>query len=198
VAENPFYPEMTHFAQPLHATPEELVALASRWALEHDLYVAIERWYPVYGVEAVPLGADLATAIARFEPVRRICLRRGVFNVVAINPMQHLFRNPETFVMVLEPLTEDGLRATALTSRMGDQDALRWWVALVRAERANLHAGAWAIDPEFGGRKFIAEHCHTAGAHELAANGVPMLAAAGSAIFEFADLSAGGPGPTMA
>ncbi len=47
--------------------------------------------------------------------------------------------------------------------------------------------GAWAIDPERGGRKFISEHCHTEGARELAAAGVPMLSSAGNAIFEFGD-----------
>jgi 2-hydroxychromene-2-carboxylate isomerase len=178
---------MTHFALPLHATREELIDLASRWADRHGLYVAIERWYPIYGAAAVPLGADLAAAIAQFEPVRRICLRKGVFDVGAINQMQHLVRNPETFVMVLEPLTEDGLRATALTARMGDENALRWWVALVRSELPNLRGGAWAIDPELGGRQYVADHFHTEGARALAREGVPMLAAAGSAVFELDD-----------
>jgi hypothetical protein len=189
VIANPFLPDMTHFALALHATREELVALASGWALSHDLYVAIERFYPTYGALAVPLGGDLATAIAEFEPVRRIGLRRGVFDVGAINAMQHLVRNPETFVMVLEPLTEDGLRATALTSRMGDEDALRWWVGLVREAAADLHPGAWAIDPAGGGRRHVPDHFHTPGAHDLAARGVPMLSAAGSAVFAFDDLA---------
>ena len=96
----------------------------------------------------MPLGGDLATAVAGFEPVRRICLRRGVFDVGSINAMQHLTRNPESFVMVLEPVTDDGLRATALTSRMGDEDALRWWVALVREAIVDMHQGATAFDPE--------------------------------------------------
>jgi hypothetical protein len=187
VASNPFAPEMTHFTLPLHATREELVAIASRWADEHDLYVAVERWYPTYGAAAVPLGGDVATAVAAFDPVRRICLRKGVFDVGAINQGQHLARNPESFVMVLEPLTEDGLRSTALTARMGDEDALRWWVALVRDELGNLRSGAWAIDPELGARRYIAEHCHTEGARRLAREGVPMLSSVGTARFEFDD-----------
>jgi hypothetical protein len=190
VVANPFLPEMTHFALPLHATREELVAIAGKWAAEHELHVAIERWFPTYGAEAVPLGADIDEAIARFEPVRRICLRRGPFYTGAVNQMQHLVRNPESFVMVLEPLTEDGLRATALTSRMGDEDALRWWVGLVREELvANLTSGAWAIDPEGGGRRYIPGHSYTQGARELFDDGVRMLAAAGSAYFEFDDLT---------
>jgi hypothetical protein len=190
VVPNPFLPEMTHFALPLHATREELIAIASRWAGEHELHVCVERWFPTYGASAVPFGADVAEAVARFEPVRRICLRRGPFYDGAVNQMQHLVQNPESFVVVLEPLTEDGLRATALTSRMGDEDALRWWVGLAREELlANLTAGAWAIDPEHGGRRYIPEHSYTAGARALSEQGVRMLAAAGSAYFEFDDLT---------
>ena len=184
---NPFAPELTHFTLPLHATREELVAMASRWADRHELYVAVERWHPTYGAAAVPLGGDVATAVAQFDPVRRICLRKGVFDVDAISQTQHLARNPESFVVVLEPLSEDGLRATALTARMGDENELRWWVALVRQELASLRAGAWAIEPERGGRQYVADHFHTAGARALARQGVPMLAAAGTAVFELDD-----------
>ena len=185
----PFYPVLTHFTMPLHAARDELVALAARWAAEHDLHVAIERFYPRYQPATIPLGGDLRAAIAAFEPVRRICLRRGEFDVGAVTDLEHLARNPESFVMVLEPLTEDGLRATALTGRMGDEDALRWWIGLARAESAKLHRGAWAVDPAGGGRTRLEDHFHSAGAHELAADGVPMLASTGRAVFEFDDLS---------
>jgi hypothetical protein len=187
VAANPFYPVMTHFTLPLHATREELIALAASWAVEHELHLSIERYFPRYSPAALPLGADLEAAIAALEPVRRICLRRGGFDVSATNEIDHLIRNPDCFVMVLEPLTEDGLRATALTGRMGDEDILRWWVALVREALGDMHQGAWATAPA-GGRTQLADHVHTVGAHELAADGVPMLAATGGTVFQFYDL----------
>ena len=179
---------MWHFTLPLHALPEELVALVSGWAAKHDLYVAVERFFPTYGAAAVPLAGDVATAISEFGPVRRLGVRRGVFDVRAINATQHLTRNPETFVMVLEPVTDDGLRATAMTARMGEEDTLRWWVALAREAVGDMHQGATAIDPDGGGRMPVPDHYHTLGAHDLAAGGTPMLAASGSAIFEFDDL----------
>jgi hypothetical protein len=187
VAVNPFHPVMTHFTLALHATREELVALAAGWAREHRLHVCIERYHPRYNPAALPLGADLDAAIAAFEPVRRICLRRGEFDVSATTEIDHLIRNPESFVMVLEPLNEDGLRATALTGRMGDEDVLRWWVALVREELAALHQGAWATEPS-GRRMHVPDHFHTQGAHDLAAGGVRMLAATGATVFAFEDL----------
>ncbi|HWC26053.1 MAG TPA: hypothetical protein VG474_05655 [Solirubrobacteraceae bacterium] len=188
MAAGPFHPVMTHFTLPLHATREELVALAADWAAEHELHVSLERFFPLYSPAALPPRADLESAIAEFEPVRRICLRRGDFDVGATSDVEHLARNPESLAVVLEPLTEDGLRATALTARMGDEEVLRWWVALVRESVSAMHRGATAVAPG-GVRTAIADHLHTAGAHELAAAGVPMLAATGATVFEFDDLA---------
>ena len=185
---NPFYPEMMHFALPLHATREELVEIAAGWAAEHDLHISVERFFPDYLVGAVAPGGDLEAALAELAPVRRICLRREPFDIVAVNQIQHVAMNRESFTIVLEPLSEDGLRATALASKMGDEGVLRWWVGLVREATQDMHRGAWAIDPDAGRRVYVADHFHTAGAHDLAADGVPMLSAVGSAVFEFADL----------
>ncbi len=185
---NLFYPEMMHFALPLHATREELIEIASGWAAEHELHISVERFFPDYLVGAVPPGADLGAALAELEPVRRICLRREPFEIIAVNQVQHQALNRESFTIVLEPLSDDGLRATALASKMGDVEALRWWVGLVRRSADDMHRGAWAVDPNGGRRKYVSDHWHTEGAHELAVRGVPMLASAGSAIFEFADL----------
>jgi hypothetical protein len=188
VAVNPFHPVMTHFTLALHATREELIALAARWAKEQGLHIGIERYFPRYSPAALPFGANLGAAIAAFEPVRRICLRRGGFDVSATTEIEHLIRNPDCFVMVLEPLTEDGLRATALTGRMGDEEVLRWWVALARDAIGEMHQGAVATEPS-GGRTRMPDHVHTTGAHDLAASGVPMLAATGSTVFQFDDLA---------
>jgi hypothetical protein len=189
VIPNPFLPEMTAFALPLHGLREELIAIAATWADEHDLFVALERFFPTYAAVAVPQGANIAAAVAELEPVRRLCLRRGPFYDGAINERQHLVRNPECLTMVLEPVTEDGLRATAVTSRMGDEERLREWVALVREAASQMHRGAYAIEPQHGGRQDIPDHFHTQGAHDLAASGVRMLSAAGTASFEFYDLA---------
>jgi hypothetical protein len=185
---NPFLPDMIFFALALHATREELIEIATRWASEHELYVSAERFFPEYTAVSLPFGADIAGAIAEHEPIRRLSLRRGPFFEGAINERQHLVRNPECMTIVLEPLSEDGLRATAMMSKMGDEGGLREWAALVREAAASMHRGAWAIEPEHGGRQQVTDHFHTRGAHDLAVAGVPMLAANGSAVFEFFDL----------
>lgn len=181
---NLFYPEMMHFALPLHATREELIELAAGWADAHELHVSIERFFPDYLVGAVPRGGDLVASIAEFEPVRRICLRQAPFDIVAANHVQHVAMNRESFTIVLEPISEDGLRATALASKMGDEDKLRWWVGLARESAAGWSRGAWAVDPG-GRRKFVSDHWYTPAAYELASAGVPMLSAHGNASFDF-------------
>ncbi|HEY1539569.1 MAG TPA: hypothetical protein VGF63_09240 [Solirubrobacteraceae bacterium] len=186
---NPFLPDMIHFALPLHALREELLELATRWSQEHGMYVSAERFFPTYAAVSLPLGADIAEAIVEHEPVRRLSLRRdGPFFEGAINERQHLVWNPECLTMVLEPVSEDGLRATALTSKMGDEQGLREWAGLVREAAMQMHRGSWAVDPEQGNRQQVGDHFHTVGAHDLAVDGVPMLAANGSAVFEFFDL----------
>ena len=175
---------MMHFAFALHATREELIELAAGWADAHELHVSLERFFPDYLVAAVPVGGDLTAAIAEFEPVRRICLRQSPFDIVASNHVQHVALNRESLTIVLEPVSEDGLRATALASKMGDEEKLRWWVGIVRESAAAMSRGAWAVEPG-GRRKFVSDHWYTTGAYDLAAAGVPMLASHGSAIFEF-------------
>jgi len=185
---NLFVPEMTTFLLPFHGERAELIALAQRWAAEHGVFLAVERFYPRYAAGPVPDGLSLAAAIGEFDPVRRLCLRKREFELGAVTPSEFLNRNPESLVIILEPLTDDGLRSTAISARMADLDELRWWIAIVREEYERMHVGAWSTDPETGLRMHLPDHRHMQGAHELAANGVAMLAAAGSAVLEFDDL----------
>jgi hypothetical protein len=57
--------------------------------------------------------------------------------------------------MVLEPVTDDGLRSMAMTSRMGNEERLRESVKLVREAALQMHRGAQAVEPEHGGRQEV-------------------------------------------
>jgi len=134
-------------------------------------------------------GVKLARAVQEFDPVLRMCLCKREFDLTAATPSEFLQRNPESLVIILEPLTDDGLRSTAISARMADVDVLRWWISIVREEAFAMHEGAWSTDPDSGRRMHVPDHRHMQGAHDLAAGGVRMLAAAGSAVFEFDDLA---------
>ena len=66
---NPFLPEVTAFALTLHATRDELVAIAQEWADRHSLYVAVERpirFSATLGRRPLPtlaFGAALASVV---------------------------------------------------------------------------------------------------------------------------------------
>ncbi len=183
-----YTPQMTTFTLPFHGSEAELVALAERWMHDQGVFVALERFYPRYGADTVPDGVALAEAVRELGPIRRMCLRKREFETGSVTPSEFLNRNPESLVIILEPLTDDGLRSTAISARMADVEELRWWIALVREEYERMHVGAWSADAATGLRMHVPEHRHMQGAHDLAASGVPMLAAAGSAIFTFDDV----------
>lgn len=183
-----YTPQMTTFTLPFHGSEGELIALAERWMGERGVFAAVERFYPRYAADAVPDGVPLATAVQELGPIRRMCLRKREFELGSVTPSEFLNRNPESLVVILEPLTDDGLRSTAISARMADVEELRWWIALVREEYERMHVGAWSSDAATGLRMHVPEHRHMRGAHDLAASGVPMLAAAGTAVFTFDDV----------
>jgi hypothetical protein len=64
---------------------------------------------------------------------------------------------------------------------------LRWWISLVRGATYAMHRGAWATDPHSGVRQEVPDHVYTDGARALWADGVAMLAAGGTAVFDFGE-----------
>jgi len=132
----------------------------------------------------------LRDAIAHLEPVRRICLARGDLELGGgfITTEEFLTVNPDCLAIALEPVTEDGLRETALATLTADRETLAFWLKLVLELDEIMHQGATAVDPRTGSQRYFSSHRHTPGAHELAAGGVPMLACAGDTYFRFADV----------
>jgi hypothetical protein len=176
-----------------HAEREELIDYIAGWVGWHGLSAVVERFYPEYEPVAVAPGVRLRDAIAELEPVRRICLARGELALGGfITTEEFLTVNPDCLAIALEPLTEDGLRETALATLTSDDDTLAFWIALVLELDEVMHEGAIAIDPLTGTSRLRPSHRYSPGARELAQRGVPMLACAGDTYFEFADAQAHG------
>jgi len=175
-----------------HAARDELIDLAAGWVGWHGCKVVLERFFPEYEPVAVPEGLDLREAVALLEPVRRICLGRPDLDVGSgfITTEEFLIVNPDCLAIGLEPVTEDGLRETALATLTADDDVLAHWLKFVLELDEIMHEGALVTDPLTGMQRYAPSHRHTPGAHELAADGVRMLACAGETYFEFADLIA--------
>jgi hypothetical protein len=180
----------TVYRMQFHAEREELIEYIAGWVGWHGLAVVAERFSPEYEPVVVAPGVRLRQAIADLEPVRRICLAREdlVFGGGFITTEEFMNVNPDCLAIALEPLTEDGLRETALATLTSDPATLEFWMQRVLELDEVMHQGAVAVDPLTGARRWFPGHRHSPGAHELADAGVPMLACAGRTYFEFADV----------
>lgn len=109
-----------------HALREELIDLAAGWVGWHGCKVVVERFLPEYEPVAVPQELDLRVAVAALEPVRRICLAPPDLDIDGgfITTEEFLVVNPDCLAIGLEPVTEDGLRETALATLTADEDVL--------------------------------------------------------------------------
>jgi hypothetical protein len=181
---------LTVYRMQFHAEREELIAYIAGWVGWHGLAVVAERFFPEYEPVVIPPGVRLRDAIAHLEPVRRICLARGDLDIAGgfITTEEFMTVNPDCLAIALEPVTEDGLRETALATLTADRETLSFWLKLVLELDEIMHQGATAIDPRTGSQRYFGGHRHTPGAHELAARGVRMLACAGDTYFEFTDV----------
>jgi hypothetical protein len=181
---------LTIYRMQFHAEREELIAYIAGWVGWHGLAVVAERFFPEYEPVAIPPNVGLRDAVAHLEPVRRLCLARSGldFGCGFITNQEFMTVNPDCLAIALEPVTEDGLRETALATLTENRDTLAFWLKLVLELDEVMHQGATAIDPRTGSLRYFASHRHTPGAHELASSGVRMLACAGDTYFEFADV----------
>jgi hypothetical protein len=181
---------LTVYRMQFHAEREELIAYIAGWVGWHGLAVVAERFFPEYEPVAIPAGVRLRDAIADLEPVRRVCLARGDLDIGGgfITTEDFMTVNPDCLAIALEPVTEDGLRETALATLTADRETLSFWLKLVLELDEILHQGATAIDPRTSRQRYFAGHRHTPGAHGLAVRGVRMLACAGDTYFQFADV----------
>jgi hypothetical protein len=182
---------MTCYELQFHAEHDELIDIAQDWVDRHELSVVLERFFPEYMPVAIPKTMPLRVAIEETAPVKRLCLGRTELNVEGgfITSQDFLAVNRECLAIALEPVSDDGLRETALATLAADEATLAHWIKLVLELDALMHRGATAVDPTRGARLPAPEHRHTPGAHALASDGVRMLACAGRTYFEFDDVS---------
>jgi hypothetical protein len=180
---------LTVYRMQFHAEREELIAYVAGWVGWHGLTVVAERFFPEYEPVTIPPGVGLRAAIEHLEPVRQVCLARRDMSLGGfITTEEFLTVNPDCLAIALEPVTEDGLRETALATLTSDRETLAFWLKLVLELDEIMHQGATAIDPRTGRQRYFAGHRHTPGAHELASRGVRMLACAGATYYEFVDV----------
>lgn len=169
-----------------HVAPREAVSLALGWAEEAGLRAVLEHDFPTYRTLEVSVGADIdATTLAG---IGRVALLNGMPDLTATTANEFVARNTDVLYLSIGRLTDEGLREAGLGGTTADRDLIARWRVVVRAAKKPMHVGATVRNPHSGAQMHLPRHCHTPGAHDLAARGVPMLAVGGWVEYFFDDI----------
>ena len=181
-------PQLSTVMFQFHARGDELIALAERWAGEHGFAIAVEQFWPEY--RAVAISIDPRVAPDRLESFDRIAIGPDPFDLTSKRPHEFVASNPNHLFLKFYMPKPRGLPESWISGATGDPEQLRLWHRLIRVERAAMHHGARVQSFDKANSVGRPSHRHTIGAHELAAQGVRMLAAGGGNEVVFDDLGA--------
>lgn len=170
-----------------HADPDESIELATRWALEHDLTVVLEQFFPDYQMTV----SDAAERVSEngSRQVDRVALCHGDVDLTASSAHEFVTRNPGCLFFSIGPRNGDGVRESSLSGTTDDPGTRELWKRLIKGAKTEMHVGATVKNPMSQASNRAPRHLHTRGAHALAEQGVTMLAAAGWNEFVFDDIA---------
>lgn len=167
----------------LHATPAELLELAEKWALDHDLSVALERFLPDRKV-VVATDRVLAGVTRQLGRVNRLVLAIDGLTLPTSARADVGSLNPDCLTVTIGDLENNCLRVSAIAAYPDNAHAGRIWSSVVRQFKRTLSHGAWVKNPATGATGFYPHHYFTPGAKRLQSEGVTMLAIAGWGEYE--------------
>jgi hypothetical protein len=169
-----------------HVDPGEALELAAGWASELQLKVALEKFFPLYRVVASAADDLLATA-GQLGGIDRVTICPQDPHLGARTTYEFVALNPGCLFFLISRLDDRGLPESALDADTQHTSSPPWG-RLIRTAKAQMHKGAMAR-AESGAADHWPSHLHTRGAHELAEQGVTMLAIAGTVVYEFDDVA---------
>jgi hypothetical protein len=167
---------MAKIERQFHATGDELLNVLGDWCRRGDFYLGAESFFPTWRAFEVSLPLPLG-----MHQVSRVIIRRIGIDLSATSSQQFLGMNPDSLIIL-------GLREAAISGSTEDKDLFAVWQAWVKGLDAEFHRGATVVAGLTGSTRRLPRHMHSRGAHDLAEQGVPMLAAAGSNTYRFDDV----------
>ena len=134
-------------------------------------------------------GAELTAVCAQLRRVDRVWLcPEGTVDPAETTPEDFAEGKLDCLAVSIGHRDETGLRESALGGATQRHNVLRTWRALIRTAKSEMHKGAVVRNPALGAAQRLPAHLHTLGAHELAEQGVTMLAVAGWNEYAFDDI----------
>lgn len=169
-----------------HATPDEMLPVLAA-AIESGAKLFALRTQPF---STVAIGDQESVGIALED--RAVCSFAVVDHEPAVDSIgseyDFLLQNPATLLLEVGRLTDAGLRESCLSCKSVPAETYAKWKKVAAALRKITKAGAIARSPTTQATSRARDHRHTQGARRLAANGVPILPAAGTSRLEFIEL----------
>jgi hypothetical protein len=152
------------------------------WAHDLGTFLAAEKFFPDYIARQVGLNSPDISAI--MKSADRLALSRAAFNTDATSTIEFLNKNPGILTILVPGTRDEGLRESMLSASAEDPDSLKMWRKVRARVKASTFTGATVYSP-FNGVTAPAPrgHRYSAGARELAHQGVTLLAIAGHVEF---------------
>lgn len=164
----------------LHAAPEELVSVATRFAEDAGLQAISERFFPEYVCRRAQTSA--------IGHVDRVSLCSSLPQMGAHSAFEFTTLNADCLFVSIGQMDQNGLRESSIGGATARRSTLATWRLFLAQIRSVAHRGARVRNPISGFEQPEPHHLHLDGAHRLAERGVAMLAAAGWNEFAFDDL----------
>lgn len=170
---------MSDISLQFHATAEELVTLATRFAADHQLRVVGIRSRP-FSAQAIRFS-DIETAMIHGQ-YERFAFVQGDLALPVESAGQFAEAHPGALSLVVGRLTDSGLQQSWLACRALADPIPPEWRMLVRAIRSITKAGVTVMNPDTRDTVIMKHFRYTAGAKALYDKGVPMFPLAGKTV----------------
>ncbi len=161
-----------------HGLPTEVLEFAENCTGQFQVRAALIQFFPEMRVFEV-IDGEFQSAIGNLEVVNMIAFSISHFDLPAKNMSEFMERNPDSLMLKIGALKNDGLVESVLSANTGDPVSLSVWKKVVKKLHEHTCEGAWAVNRETGVAGYSKKHRYTVASKELEENGTRMLPIAG-------------------
>ncbi|GAA2121171.1 hypothetical protein [Streptomyces synnematoformans] len=166
---------MTRVVFQFHADRDELVALAGEWAARLGLYMAWERFFPDYRVQAVTPDELVGVREHQLSEISRISLSLCQLELDADSSLGHVKCNPGILTILLGEQSDSFIGESFLAAVAESEEQLKVWRKVRGFALKSTCKGAWIVNGMTGVRQRSDSHRYTPKVREMAGSGVRVV-----------------------